>query len=162
MLLVILLLLLCCHKCYSTGIAATHARRLQSITTWANCYSSVQTGLKMVSGVAADYTFYNRFGSIAAVQQQFAAVYAAINVIYINTFNVQLQIGNTQINSAAGGAAVWNANGYTSANAISKQLTDFGAWRGALSNTYGLWHLFTNGYPPPVSETAATAVEFHI
>ena len=128
--------------------ASNTARQLKQLTLWANCYSTQSTGLVMKVGVATDYTFYNMYNSVGTVQATISSIYSNMNTIYITTFNVQFQIGQTQIMSTSGGAS-WNAQNYNQANTIETMLNALSAWRGGISNTYGDWHLMTNAYPPP-------------
>ncbi|KAF9388242.1 hypothetical protein CPB97_001395 [Podila verticillata] len=103
-------------------------------------------------GVAADCTYVQRYGGVAAARKQIFANFNTASGIYEGTFNVAL--GVITLNIVTEGCPAtpvkgeeWNQPCSPTTYPIDQRLSDFSAWRGQSprnSDGAGLWHLMTN------------------
>ena len=107
-----------------------------------------------------DFGFYRLFPSRAAVLQRVHQTIATVNRIFLRQIGVQLVVGEVLLMDAPGTWS-WNLQPDPTATKISgggglcgRSITDlldeFTAWRREeRTGQQGLWHLFTNCFPPP-------------
>jgi hypothetical protein len=125
---------------------------------WTSCFPAA--GAHRVSiGVAVDVGFYELFNSKQDVLNFIAMQFTIVNRIYLAQMSLQFVVGEILIMEEPGTYA-WNHKpnpatfdrmiGVCDGATISAVLDDFTAWRRDERPTkMGLWHLFTNCFPPP-------------
>ncbi|KJE89186.1 hypothetical protein CAOG_00706 [Capsaspora owczarzaki ATCC 30864] len=128
----------------------------RTVSKWADCFTNSNTQLStLTQSVAVDYGLYLDWGgSASAVKTKIAETMATTNVVYNTQVGVFLKLGLVVLKSSLDSTA-WNQKPSTPGqrtctNDINKVLTDFTSWRQTrpASEPYGLWHLFTNCFPP--------------
>lgn len=107
-----------------------------------------------------DFGFYRLFPTRAAVLQRVHQTVATVNRVFVRQIGVQLVVGEVLLMDAPGTWA-WNlqpdasgtkvpGGGGLCGRSISDLLDEFTAWRREeRAGQQGLFHLFTNCFPPP-------------
>ena len=104
------------------------------------------TPSKMYMGIFADHHYYNVFGSTSGTIAAITNNVNSMNGIYIAQLNVKTYVSSMVIKLSYGGSD-WNAQVCPDIDTKLDQISASSDIAGVPSN--GLWHLFTNCYPPP-------------
>jgi len=133
-------------------IQAEPRRKLLQIVRWTNCYPNDGVARRMHVGWAADLGYYQAYGSsTSTVQSANAQIFSDANSVYLAQLNVFLTMG-TQVIQTTTNSIAWNKNRLPTSNCltIGDDLNAFSAWRQSAQPTLeGIWHLFTDCFPPP-------------
>lgn len=124
------------------------------INRWSNCYPGDDVPNQISIGVAVDAGFYQSFGNEMVLRSYIANMFATMNAITLQQFNVYFTVVDIVIYTEVGSnTPVWNRKPGSVAKCgttIDQTLNEFSAWRNsAQKNKNSLWTLLTNCFPSP-------------